>query len=502
MSKSLGKVTKVATLGLVDTKGPKAPATPNYSQLATQQAGEQQNIAEYLTAANRPNQVDAMGNSVTWSKDPATGQWTQKQTWNPGTVGQFYQQQHLATQGGYLAEDKLAGLKNQKDFKSPDMPQYDSSSADSAKKLYDKGVKEAQNQGDFSYDALPKYDEANGKAVSDATYNAMTARVRPEQQRQQDALSNQLRLQGLQPGTEAFNRAMQNMYTSHADADYLASQNATIAGYDGARQRYLSQLQGQGQQFDQELTKYQMPWEKLAAAQGNYQGMMDTAMNKYLGQLQGQGQDFNQKLEAYQLPWEKLAAAQGNYQGMMDTAMNKYLGQLQGQGQEFGQRLTEHQLPWQEAQMAMGFAGDRYTPPMPGFSGATGYNPADQIGAANAGYQAQMGQYNAQNQKKGQTLGAGASVGAALLSDEELKKDITELDGKESLKKLLEIGGYSWTWKDSELPDVGVIAQRVQAVMKNLINTEEPYLRVNYTGLVGMCIAALGYLAEVSNADV
>lgn len=385
MSKSLSKVTKVATLGLVDTKSPKAPATPNYSKLATEQAGEQQKIAEYLTAANRPNQVDALGNSITWSKDPATGQWTQKQTWNDGTVGQFNQQQHLATQGGYLAEKKLDSLQGQKDFKSPDMPQYN---------------------------------EASGKAVSDATYNALTARVKPEQQRQQQALSNQLRLQGLQPGTEAFDRAMRNMYTSHSDADYLASQNATVAGYDEARQRYLAQLQGQGQ--------------------------------------------------------------------------------------EFGQKLTEHQLPWQEAGMAMEFANNRYTPTMPGFSGAIGYNPSDQIGAANASYQANMGKYNAQNQKKGQTLGAGASLGSAAImaSDEELKKDIVQLDGKESLQKLLEIGGYSWVWKDSDLPDVGVIAQNVQRVMANLINTEEPYLRVNYTGLVGLCIAALGYLVEVSNADV
>ena len=462
MSKSFKKVTKVATLGLVgDTKGPKAPSTPNYSALADQQATQQKDIAEYLTGANRPTQVDAFGNYVTWDKDPTTGAWKQTVNWNQSTKDQFKQQQDLATQGGDLTKDKLKDLQGQGNFKSPNMPQYDSSSADSAKKLYDKSIKEAQNQGKFTYNTLPKYDANSGKAVSDATYNAMTARARPEQQRRQNELSNQLRLQGLQPGTEAFDRAMQNLYTSHADADYLASQNATLAGYDEARQQYMSQLQGQGQ-------------------------------------------DFNQKLATYQLPWEKLAAAQGNYQGMMDTAMSKYLGQLQGQGQQFGQKLTEHQLPWQEAQMAMGLAGDRYTPQMPGFSGATGYNPADRVGAANAGYQAQLGSYNAQNQKKGQTLGAGASLGSAAImaSDEELKKDITELDGKESLKKLLEIGGCSWTWKDSELPDVGVIAQRVQAVMQNLINTEEPYLRVNYTGLVGMCIAALGYLAEVSNADV
>lgn len=385
MSKSFKKVTKVTTLGMLDTKGPKAPSIPNYSKLATRQANDQQKIAEYLTGANRPNQVDAMGNSVTWSKDPATGQWTQKQNWNQDVKGQYKGQIANANKANDLYKTQLGKLEGQKDFKSPTMPTYD---------------------------------EASGKAVSDATYNAMTARTRPEQGRQQTELSNQLRLQGLQPGTEAFDRAMRNMYTSHADADYLASQNATISGYDEARQRYLAQLQGQGQ--------------------------------------------------------------------------------------EFGQKLTEHQLPWQQAQIAQGLASDRYMPQMPGFSGATGYNPADQIGAANAKYQAQMGQYNAQNQKKGQTLGAGASLGSAAImaSDEELKDNITKLDGEESLRKLLEIGGYSWTWKDNGLPDVGVIAQNVQKVMSNLINTEEPYLRVNYTGLVGMCIAALGYLAEVSNADV
>lgn len=373
MSKTIGKV-----LG-----GGDAPKAPDYSGLAAQQSADQMKIAEYLTGANRPTQTDAFGNKIEWTKDPKTGQWTQKQTWNKDVKDQFKGQISAANLATDTYKDKL--------------------------KLLDK-------QGDFKLPTLPQYDEASGKAVSDATYNAYQSRALPEQERRTSALDAQLRMQGVQPGTEAYDRAMRNQMTSNADADYQAAQQATLTGYDEARQRYLAQLQGQGQ--------------------------------------------------------------------------------------DFGQKLTQYQMPWQQAQMAQSMASDRYTPQMPGFSGATGWNAADQVGAANANFSNKMAGFNSQQQKKGQTLGAGAQLGSAFLmsSDEVLKDEINELDGRQALEDLLAIGGYSWVWKENGEPDVGVIAQRVQKVLQDAVDTEGEFLRVNYTTLVGKCIAALGYLATKGGA--
>lgn len=355
-------------------KGPKAP---DYAALAKLQGKEDRKTAEAITASNRPDQYDALGNSTTWTKD-ASGKWTQNQNWSPEVQKQFQQQIAASGTAGELQNAILANLRGRGQFSGPDMPQYD---------------------------------ERTGRAVSNATYNAMTARTRPEQQRSQEALSNKLRLQGLEPGTEGYDRAMRNMMTSHADADALAAERATIAGYDEARQQYMAQLQGQNQ--------------------------------------------------------------------------------------DFTQNLTEYNLPWQEAQMAQSMAADRYVPTMPGFSGATGYNAPDYLGAATAQHQAKVSQQNASNQKKGSTLGAGATLGSAAImaSDADLKDNIEKLDGKQALEDLLEIGGHSWTWKEDGSPDVGVIAQNVKAVMESAVNEDLEYMRVNYTMLVGKCIAALEYLS-------
>lgn len=359
----------------------KAPKAPNYAALAKQQSDDQMKIAEYLTEANRPTQVDAFGNKLSWTKDPTTGQWTQTQQWSDDVKAQFQSQiENVGAAGGIYA-DILNKIGTSGDFKLPDLPQYD---------------------------------ENSGRAVSDATYNAYRSRAVPEQERRTSALDAQLRMQGVQPGTEAYDRAMRNQMTSNADADYQAAQQATLTGYDEARQRYLAQLQGQGQ--------------------------------------------------------------------------------------DFGQKLTQYNLPWQQAQMAQSMASDRYTPQTPGFSGATGWNAADTVGAANANFSNKMAGYNSQQQKKGQTLGAGATLGAAFLSDEELKDEINELDGRQALEDLLAIGGYSWVWKENGEPDVGVIAQRVQKVLQDAVDDGGEYLRVNYTALVGKCIAALGYLATKGGA--
>ena len=87
-------------------------------------------------------------------------------------------------------------------------------------------------------------------------------------------------------------------------------------------------------------------------------------------------------------------------------------------------------------------------------------------------------------------------------SDERLKKDITTITGAvDTVKQLI---GRSFTWKLSDKKSYGVIAQEVEPVLPELIETQtvlegeennEPYKMMNYTALSGYFIEAIKELS-------
>ena len=77
------------------------------------------------------------------------------------------------------------------------------------------------------------------------------------------------------------------------------------------------------------------------------------------------------------------------------------------------------------------------------------------------------------------------------------------------LDELARIRGVTWTWREEAGPlgkvpgesDAGVIAQEVEAVFPELIErTPEGYIKVNYTGLVGVVIEAVKELKAKNDA--
>lgn len=334
-------------------KGAKAPKAPDYTALAQQQGSINQQTAQQLTQANRPNQYDAFGNSITWSQnsspeliaaqkkladyDVAVGQ-------NPHWAPDLIQQDR----GKIQAEvDRLQGNSTweQRQTLNPE-----------TKAAWEKYMSDANQAGSRYGDILNSYlsnysqgpgfsssgqnlkayndPEFEGKAVADALYGSVMDRGRKEQTRETDQMNTQLRNSGLVPGSEAYNRAMQNLMTSQNDANLLASQNATLAGANEGRSKYAAYLGGQGQQYGQDLSTYQL--------------------------------NRNQ-------PLQEIA-------GMAGVA-----------------------------------GGQPYSPVYQGFSGATGYNPTDLVGAAQAQYGAKQSGANASNAKKGGLMGAGASLGGSYL---------------------------------------------------------------------------------------
>lgn len=179
--------------------GGSSPKTPDYSALAVQQGQINKDTAQYLTEANRVNQYDPYGNSITWDKpqDGSASGWSQHQNLTP---------EQLAANQKMISDTNGA----------------------------------ASQYGSILNKYLAQYNSNDGSNAQDAIYNAINARNQKSQAHDTDALTTQLRQQGLQPGSEAYNRAMQNLMTSQSDSNALTSQNATIA----SRNQGLQELSG------------------------------------------------------------------------------------------------------------------------------------------------------------------------------------------------------------------------------------------------------------------
>lgn len=380
----------------------KAPATPDYSALAAQQGSINQQTAQQLTAANRPNQYDAFGNSITWTQTPEPGKDAaayQKsvQDANNMVIGQVYpgtgglplspQGKQAYIQAAQTAANNAAasgygGTWSQHQNLSPETKaawdKYNSDTAAATSKYgdllnsylskYSQGSPNPDFAGGpqtdkFSSTAgnVKNYNDAefNGDSVANALYDSVMTRARPEQEREQASIDSQLRLQGLQPGTEAYDRSMKNLMTSQGDSNLLASQNSVLAGANEGRAKYNSYLSGQSQQFGQDLSGY-------------------------TANMAGNAQNYAQSADTY-------GRNSQNYQ----LNRNQPLQELSG--------------------MAGMASGTPYTPTYTGFSSATGYNPTDLLGAAQATQAANQQKSNASAGKKSGLLGSATSLGGSYL---------------------------------------------------------------------------------------
>lgn len=244
----------------------------------------------------------------------------------------------------------------------------------------------SNNLGDFA-----QFDRSQGDRVAADVFESIMGRARPEQQREQASLDLKLRQQGLQAGTEAYDRAMRNLMTSHGDVATQAGLESTLAGYNTARDIYGAQLAGRGQQFNELLGGYNANLGRHGLLTQQQLGAADISSRNAQMSMQAQ-----------------IAQAQVEAQ-----RAQQYQAE---QAQRFNQALASYQLPLQQAQGYANILGS--TMPGTGFQGfgsATGYNPASMTNAAQSKYNAQMGAHNAQQNKGNSLLGAGVSLGSAAL---------------------------------------------------------------------------------------
>jgi hypothetical protein len=139
-------------------KKSKVPKAPNYSGLAQQQGAE--NLKNWETGVNaaRPNQNNPMG-SVSWDKDPTTGEWTQNTTWNPQQQEIFNAQQGNQQTIANKAGGMLGGLDtSQIDLsQAPTMPEvggYDQRMIDTINQLQQPGLDQARSKKEAQLAAM------------------------------------------------------------------------------------------------------------------------------------------------------------------------------------------------------------------------------------------------------------------------------------------------------------------------------------------------------------
>ena len=74
-------------------------------------------------------------------------------------------------------------------------------------------------------------------------------------------------------------------------------------------------------------------------------------------------------------------------------------------------------------------------------------------------------------------------------SDINLKKDISSLEN--ALDKVCKLSGVEFSWKSTDEKSIGVIAQDVEKILPELVNSDDQYKSVNYNGLIGVLIEAV-----------
>jgi hypothetical protein len=191
----------------------------------------------------------------------------------------------------------------------------------------------AKGPSQFSLDGLPsapwEQDLAAGaKAVEDATYQRGADLMRPEFDRQQEALRTQLANQGLTEGSEAYTTEMNRMTDSQNRA--LSDLSLASVGAGRAEQSRLFSLgsAGRSQALGEQLTERTQPMNELAAL---LQGAPAIQLPQGVGTAQYSVQ-----------PGDVQGATQSAYQGALNNynqgmaANNAMAGNIFGLGGSLG----------------------------------------------------------------------------------------------------------------------------------------------------------------------
>jgi hypothetical protein len=189
--------------------GKSTPEAPDYEAAAESTAAGNLEMMELQTRANRPTQITPWG-TVEWTEGD-TGDWTQNITLSPGQQEALDAQLGMQTGRSNLAAGMM-GRVTDEFGETMDWTGF--------------------SEGGGRVEGGDYYGDKAGEAM----YGRATSRLDPQWEQRAEQQESALRNQGLRPGDEAYDNAMQTMEQQRTDAYQQAGFGADIAaGQEGAR---------------------------------------------------------------------------------------------------------------------------------------------------------------------------------------------------------------------------------------------------------------------------
>ncbi|WDZ78749.1 tail fiber domain-containing protein [Ensifer adhaerens] len=309
--------------------------------------------------------------------------------------------------------------------------------------------------------------------------DALMARMNPQLDRDRAALETQLANQGLQPGSEAYNRAIDQANRQANDARFGAILNA---GQEQSRLVGLSQQAAAFENAAQQQAYGQMLQSGQFANQAQSQQYTQNANNLQLSNS-AQQQNFNQALAAAGFSNDALQQMHQNSQStaaanntLKDQSFNAQQAQLAAQNAARAQYLNEmyaqRNQPINEISSLL--SGAQVS--SPNFVPTQGQRiePVDYAGLVQQDYQNRVAAYNQKREGLSSILGGVTGLFNALPSDRRLKKDIKKV-GKLDGHSLYE---YHYKGEPGRYPKhVGVMAQEVEKIRPDAVSRDPDGMR-------------------------
>jgi hypothetical protein len=438
---------------------PSAPAAPNYAAAAQQTAAGNIDAARQATAANRVNQVTPYGSlnyAITGSDPYGNPTWTATTSLSD-TGQQLLNNQNAASLGlGSAITSQLGQVQDVmgRGF-NPNTPaiQYGGKTP-----TLGQVGKAGQAQGMGNAPTLQTGLDYQGMEGWDKATALLNQRLQPQIQQSEERLQAQLANQGIVAGTEAYNRAMTQQGQKTND---LLTQ-AQLAGQNVQQNMFGQALQG-GQFANQAM----------------------------LGQNQAQLGNVAQSNQALQQNYaNQLAAQQQNNAAMQQMFANQQSGaglSNQAQQQAYNQALTQYNMPLNTLS-ALRTGAQVQNPSFVNSAQQATTSGADILGAAQMGYNAQMGDFNAKQAAQSnlnQGLFGLGGAGIMAFSDIRMKENIKQIHWLPNGLPVYEFE-YKPEYKDiaGHGKFVGVMAQEVEMVQPEAVITNaDGYKMVNYGAL-------------------
>jgi hypothetical protein len=440
---------------------PKAPPPPDYAGAARETAAGNLAAAQTATAANRVNQytpygsleykqygVDTYGNPL-WSA-----------TTNLSDVGRQLLENQNATSLGLGGTINAALGRVQDTMGQPFNPNTPAIQYGGQAPILGQVGQAGQAQGMGNAPTLQTGLDYQGMEGWDKATALLNQRLQPQIQQSEERLQAQLANQGIVAGTEAYNRAM--MQQGQKTNDLLTQ--AQLAGQNVQQNLFGQALQG-----------------------GNF------ANQAMLGQNQAQLGNLSQSNQALQQNYQnQLAAQQQNNAAMQQMFANQQAGanlSNQAQQQAFNQGMTQYNMPLNTLS-ALRSGSQVQNPSFVNTPQQATTSGADILGATQMGYNAQMGDFNAQNAAQ-QNFNSGlmglGGAGIMAFSDIRMKENIKQIHWLPNGLPVYEFE-YKPEFKDiaGHGKFVGVMAQEAEMVQPEAVITNaDGYKMVNYGVLNG-----------------